>query len=315
MAPGRPRAHLRRHPSNIRQAARSTSTGIPSYLFDSYERLFNDDQPRPLLIDAATSRTFTYELLRSHCVWLATALHTHLYLGREQLVGVLAPSGIDLPVIALATWMAGGTLMPLVPEATAAELAVIVDQARSMPHTFFVTGSLAGKIVQLVAEQSATLPNIVIIDDTPVEDSGGAPCFGLQELYRVGQELPPVSWEQWDRQRGVRDRSAIMYFQYHVLDDGEVDVTAAPVDHGSVINLYMANRPPTLRADSPAYSVLRMHSAFRTHIPLFDVLCSGAQYVIARTFDPGLFSQSVAQHGLLNAELTYNEIAVLLQTH
>ncbi|KAJ1840610.1 hypothetical protein LPJ70_004576 [Coemansia sp. RSA 2708] len=62
-----------------------------------------------------------------------------------------------------------------------------------------------------------------------------------------------------------------------------------------------------------AYTVLRMHRAYRLHRVLFDMFCRGARYVVARSFHPADFAARVSQYRLKYAELTYAETSQLIE--
>ncbi|KAJ2614221.1 hypothetical protein EV177_002156 [Coemansia sp. RSA 1804] len=67
-----------------------------------------------------------------------------------------------------------------------------------------------------------------------------------------------------------------------------------------------------------AYSVLRMHQAYRLHRIIFDIFCRGASYIVAPQFVSAEFVSLVDRYAIRHAELTFAEMQSLigyLQAH
>ncbi|KAJ2319020.1 hypothetical protein IWW51_000560 [Coemansia sp. RSA 2702] len=176
--------------------------------------------------------------------------------------------------------------------------------------------------------------------------------WSIRDLYssdsdRLPAEPQPLSLNE------AQELTAIIYFTHHMGEDGSVTVDATDMSHYSVVSFYTSslrrspslpgissssrqptadsNRPqtPMSRPNMPraaestiaapantpdiAYTVLRMHRAYRLHRVLFDMFCRGARYVVARSFHPADFAARVSQYRLKYAELTYAETSQLIE--
>ncbi|KAJ2850032.1 hypothetical protein IWW36_002217 [Coemansia brasiliensis] len=221
---------------------------------------------------------------------------------------------------------------------------VLLDQAQQL-----LSGLSNSRRVQIVLFDIGSNANSY---QSPINNM--PPLLAIHQLYisnldEVPSERQPLSFNE------AQELTAVIYFNHQIGEDGTILVDANSMSHYSVISFYNSslrrspslpstgsasrparsepNRPqtpisPTSRlniAESSldhtpdiAFTVLRMHRAYRLHRVLFDMFCRGARYIVAHSFDPAQFVNLVDQYALLYAELTFAEIAQFvgfMQTH
>ncbi|KAJ1667389.1 hypothetical protein IW140_000898 [Coemansia sp. RSA 1813] len=251
--------------------------GLPEYLYDSYERLYNiprnansnaQVQPPPLLTDACTGNEITYASFRLRAATLATSLATRNHVSTDDTVAILVESNINVPIVATAAWLLGATVVVLSPQLRTDELYAFLSQQQS-PRSFFVSRELLGTAAQLITDlgilDSEARPHIVVFDahdddrefqtsrDQQVAGVRGS-LWGLEDLYipRPGEypaERPPLTLSE------AQERTAIIYYSHIVEANNQYDVTAIRLFHENVISHYNSSlrRSPSL-PDTTVYS-------------------------------------------------------------
>ncbi|KAJ2454117.1 hypothetical protein EV183_001719 [Coemansia sp. RSA 2336] len=337
--------HQRRRRLDRRQPAEIH--GLPEYLYNAYMRLaFTGAYGRelPLLIDADSGEEITYRSFQQSAAVLSRNLELQCALEAYDTVAILAFSNIDIPIATVAAWNARANVVVLPPEAPVDELQAML--AQHMPRVVFVSSLLLARARQLLSGlANSRSVRIVLLDIDSTADASNTPLT-IHQLYtsnvdEAPVERPPLSLNE------AQELTAVIYFNHHVGEDGATLVDANSMSHYSVISFYNsslrrspslpstasrpanpeANRPqtpvsPTSRANPAqtsldhapdiAFTVLRMHRAYRLHRVLFDMFCRGARYIVAHSFDPARFAGLVGQYEMLFAELTFAEIAQLV---
>ncbi|KAJ1998346.1 hypothetical protein H4R26_005495, partial [Coemansia thaxteri] len=141
MAPGRPLPRRRSSSNPIRRAPhngqdrsrrlqqpeqdRPDFSGLPEYLYQAYERLPNFDtaSSHPLLIDARSGRSITYSQFRALASVLAASMSHRLGVTSSNTVVIYSTPNIDTPVVAVAAWLLGVSVVAWAPEQSTDELA------------------------------------------------------------------------------------------------------------------------------------------------------------------------------------------------
>ncbi|WOL16104.1 hypothetical protein Cni_G24886 [Canna indica] len=138
----------------------------------------------PAIIDAATGASVSYADFVARVRSLATTLRSRTGLSKGDVAFVIAPSGIDIPVLYFALLSIGVVVSPVNPLSTPAEIA---HQIRlSNPSIAFASAATASKL-------PPDLPTILL----------GSPRF--RSLFASAKEtLPPVEVQQ-------SDTAAILY--------------------------------------------------------------------------------------------------------
>ncbi|KAJ2082465.1 hypothetical protein H4R24_001564 [Coemansia sp. RSA 988] len=204
--------------------------------------------------------------------------------------------------------------------------------------TQHVTDSEPYQIVVLDSNQNAAIN----------ETSARGAIWNVQDLYhphpgQVPLERPSLSYQE------AQEYTSIIYYNHGEDSTGELTITPTALSHDNLITLYnnMLRRSPSLpsvvpqsvnpaavafsrpqtpipqrvgdpstnaarRAPGLAFSVLRMHQAYRLHRPIFDMFCRGARYLVAQSFDPSRFAVLVHNYAIMYAELTFDEISLLI---
>ncbi|KAJ2160169.1 hypothetical protein GGF46_002482 [Coemansia sp. RSA 552] len=327
-----------------RQRRRLEAYGLPEYLYEAYGRLVHlgiSDRQAPMLTDAYSGRRLSYEQFRTHAETLAASLGSECGLTAGCAVAILMRPSIDIPVIAVAAWIARVSVSALSPEYTVAELCLMLGQ--HLPQVLFVSQTLLPLARQVLSElQPRSVDNyrpaIVVADmgaDIQHEDN----VWGIRDLYtlRPGRE---VLGRRPQTLSEAEESTAVVYYIHHT-ENGNVAVTPTPMSHRGVISLhkntlrrtsslpvvlsaqvngvaYESDRSPSPasgdseQAPGAAFAVLRMHAAFKLHKVMFDIFCKGARYYVSHVFDPAAFADIVAERGIVCAELTFAEISRLI---
>ncbi|KAI9480080.1 hypothetical protein LPJ78_002395 [Coemansia sp. RSA 989] len=321
--------------------------GLPEYLYNAYMQLaFTGAYGRelPLLIDADSGEEITYRSFQQSAAVLSRNLELQCGLEAYDTVAILAFSNIDIPIATVAAWNVRANVVVLPPEAPVGELQAMLVQ--HMPRVIFVSSGLLDRAQQLLSGLSNSRRVRIVLLDI---DSSTAPNDmppSIHQLYTSNLNEAPIERQPLSLNE-AQELTAVIYFNHQVGEDGTTLVDANSMSHYSVISFYNSslrrspslpstasrpanpesNRPqtpvsPTSRANliqasldhTPdiAFTVLRMHRAYRLHRVLFDMFCRGARYIVAHSFDPAQFVSLVDQYELLFAELTFAEIAQLV---
>ncbi|KAJ2612225.1 hypothetical protein H4S08_002800 [Coemansia sp. RSA 1365] len=203
--------------------------------------------------------------------------------------------------------------------------------------TQHVVDSEPHHIVVLDSDQNA------VINET----SSGDTIWNIHDLYHphpghIPLERPHLSYQE------AQEYTSVIYYNHGEDALGQPTITPTALSHDNLITLYnnmlrrsqsLPNTSPhsahsvaelgrpqtpiaqrdddlatggTRRATGIAFSVLRMHQAYRLHRPIFDMFCRGARYLVAHSFDPFRFTKLVDSYVIHYAELTFDEISLLI---
>ncbi|KAI8326080.1 hypothetical protein GQ54DRAFT_132795 [Martensiomyces pterosporus] len=261
MAPGRP-SPLRRRANGssssngqrqpqppIGQGDDGGFHGLPEYLFNAYEQLrFSQDSSRPLLIDAETGHQITYPSFRSHAAALVTNMAARLHAEPNDTIAILATSSIHVPIVTAAVWLLGASVIALPSEAGLSELLAVLSQ-QHVPRIFFVSQVFVPIVEQIFTElrlQGRDRPHVVVLD-TPQQQQQQQrlhQMWGLQSLYTETPNVPTFERPPMTRAE-ARDRTAVHYYSYQIVNDSQIEVAPSPTSYANLIDLF--NHPASLR--------------------------------------------------------------------
>ncbi|KAJ2000457.1 hypothetical protein GGI04_004143 [Coemansia thaxteri] len=267
-------------------------------------------------------------------------------------VVIYSTPNIDTPVVAVAAWLLGVSVVAWAPEQSTDELACF-GALIALPQAFFTTQALLPALMRLLGRLGASASQRPIVLLT---DSGGRNAarpenaLSIQELYtpRPGEtpfERTPLTQNQ------AQLYTAVIYFTISRSYEGSL-VAGTPVhmDHANAISNYLELLRPTSlvphaaaaatanvsleperqtrmpprpahEEQSPAqarsgyhiaYSILRLNHSFLLHRIVCDIFCRGGAYLVARSFDPAEFVDLVGRYRLKFAELTHADVLQLI---
>ncbi|PIA17623.1 hypothetical protein COEREDRAFT_85897 [Coemansia reversa NRRL 1564] len=205
--------------------------------------------------------------------------------------------------------------------------------------TQHVVDSGPHQIVILDSDQNA------VINETSSSDT----IWNIQDLYYPNPGHIPIGRPHLSYQE-AQDYTSVIYYNHGEDALGQPTITPTALSHDNLITLYnnmlrrslslpntapnsahpvaadfsrpqtpVAQRDDDLTTDGTrsatgiAFSVLRMHQAYRLHRPIFDMFCRGARYLVAHSFDPFGFTKLVDSYAIRYAELTFDEISLLIE--
>ncbi|KAJ2832270.1 hypothetical protein GGI24_001292 [Coemansia furcata] len=336
MAPGRPRrpsSSSSHAPSNgarrtflRRPSSESALTdlrGLPEYLYQAYERLpeFTAAPNHPLLVDAGSGHELTYSQFQSLAAVLATSMLSRLAIGVGDTVALYSTPNIDTPVVSVAAWLIGASVVAIPPETNADELDFIISRLHAL-RALFVTRALLPAVVQVFAPRRTSLyqsPIVVVVDAT-IQVPTPPINVTLQDLYTPQPGEVPLERASLTRNE-AQGHIAVIYNIFTRNDIGQVvGVDLTHLSHDAVINNYndsnlQRQTPPSLLERRPlplTYSVPRLHFAFYLHRIVFDIFCRGGRYLVSSAFDPAEFVVIVHYYQLEFAELVSAELERLI---
>ncbi|KAJ2498162.1 hypothetical protein GGH96_004532 [Coemansia sp. RSA 1972] len=338
--------HSRRRRLDQRQS--TEIYGLPEYLYSAYSRLSYMGaygRELSLLVDADTGDEITFRQVQSDASTLARNLETWHGVAAGDTVAILSISNIDIPIVSVAAWTARASIVVLPPDLPTNELRAMLVQR--LPRVMFVSHALVERAQQVLAGvASGAGVRIITIDS---EDGGGADVWNIRDLYTRGSNQSTPGERQMLTLNEAHELTAVVYFNHQPGEGEEIAVTTNDMSHYGVISYYTSSlrrspslpdtraaaRRPTSTSNRPqtpvsqrvathtepaaaldytpsiAFTVLRMHRAYRLHRVLFDMFCRGARYIVAHAFDPLQFIRVVSQYELMCAELTFAEIKML----
>ncbi|KAJ2233114.1 hypothetical protein H4R99_005497 [Coemansia sp. RSA 1722] len=222
-----------------------------------------------------------------------------------------------------------------------------------VPSSMFtlINQALAASAQQRRRWEQFNQPNVVVIhtdapeptDAVQNQDNFPSRAWTMDELYESpegGMQLqrPNLTYEQ------AQEITAVIYFHHYTDGSGLRQIQLSEMSHANVIELYQtslrdspstptisryfrfpSSRDPSLPRGSAdrsyqtesgletAYTVFRMHRAYRLHATVMDIFCRGAMYVVSQLFRPEEFMRAISRYGLHKAELTYQEIKQLVE--
>ncbi|KAJ2666050.1 hypothetical protein IW148_001198 [Coemansia sp. RSA 1199] len=338
--------HPRRRRLDQRQSAEIHS--LPEYLYSAYSRLSYMGaygRELSLLVDADSGDEITFRRFQSDASMLARNLETWHGIAAGDTVAILSISNIDIPIVSVAAWTARASIVVLSPDLPENELREMLVQR--LPRVMFVSQALLERAQQILAGiASGGVVRIIAIDSEDVHRGGDTAVWNIRDLYTRGSNQSTPGERQMLTLNEAQELTAVVYFNHQPVDGDSVAVSINDMSHYGVISYYTSslrrspslpdtrasarqptstsNRPqtpmsrlmpthtePTTAVDytpSIAFTVLRMHRAYRLHRVLFDMFCRGARYIVAHVFDPPQFISLVNQYELTCAELTFAEI-------
>ncbi|KAJ1793005.1 hypothetical protein LPJ62_000511 [Coemansia sp. RSA 2167] len=339
--------HPRRRRLDQRQSAEIY--GLPEYLYNAYSRLSYMGaygRELSLLVDADTGDEITFRQFQSDASTLARNLETWHGVAPHDTVAILSISNIDIPIVSVAAWTARASIVVLPPDLPVNELRAMLVQR--LPRVMFVSQALVERAQQVLAGiASGEGVRIITIDS---EDGGDTGVWNIRDLYTRGSNQSTPGERQMLSFDEAQELTAVVYFNHQPADGEEVTVTTNDMSHYGVISYCTSSlrrspslpdtrasaRQPTSTSSRPqtpvsqrvpihteptaaldytpsiAFTVLRMHRAYRLHRVLFDMFCRGARYIVAHVFDPPQFIIVVSQYELTCAELTFAEIKLVV---
>ncbi|TVT96943.1 hypothetical protein EJB05_57827, partial [Eragrostis curvula] len=133
----------------------------------------------PAFLDASTGAALSFPMLLSRISSLATALRTSVGIGKGDVVFVLVPASLNVPVIYLASMSMGAVVSPVNPLSTTSEVARAVSLCK--PSIIFATADTARKI------PTEGRPTIVLLDS--------ARFTSFLHNHEQRQEPPEEVWQ------------------------------------------------------------------------------------------------------------------------
>ncbi|KAJ3671458.1 hypothetical protein LUZ60_007537 [Juncus effusus] len=128
----------------------------------------------PALIDASTSQSISFPSLLSQIKSLSSNLHSQALISKGDVIFILSPSLIDIPILYLSLLSLGAVVAPANPALTPGEISRLVDLCK--PSLAFATSSTVGKL-------PANLPAILI--DSPQFKAFMKPNSSFEEHREV----------------------------------------------------------------------------------------------------------------------------------
>ncbi|KAJ2721510.1 hypothetical protein GGI07_003910 [Coemansia sp. Benny D115] len=287
------------HATHIRSRRRVEPHGLPEYLYYSYERLVDVESSSsdlPLLTDGQSGREISYVLFKELSSVLAYNLTKKYNVVPGDVMATLAVSNIDMPVVAAASWL-------------------LRANAESDGEGRFERPPLTADMAQEVTavHYYNHLGGGISVDST---DGGGG--GGQQQHLEIHVNSMSHANVISFYKNALR-RSPSLPNLYNHTRSRSPNTRLPPSssrEAPSSIRRESSQRRPNLESSGSAetaFTVFRVHWAYRLHSTVMNIFHRGAMYVVAAEFDPWGFAELVYLYKLCNAELTFAEIRALIE--